>query len=102
MDAFGKACGMTQTFKVGEVAILQNCGPLHAHLNGTECEITALESGVIFGEPYSYVVMTADGEKYAKPHQLRKKRPPQSTDEWAAERVKQVTKPVAQPVREVA
>jgi hypothetical protein len=81
---------MSGQFKVGDIAILQNC--FHLSNEGRECEIIELPGHMV---PGRYVIRTADGEKWhPEPHQLRKKPPPQSTDEWAESKVKDLLRPV--------
>jgi hypothetical protein len=73
---------MSAAFKVGEIAVMQNC--ITASNNGRECEVIGplnhyallLERGeVVFG----YEVGCADGSIFvARPDQLRKKQPPRS------------------------
>lgn len=95
---------MTQSFKVGEIAIGCN-HTLDTEYNGMECEIigelsarrTRWTDGRITEEPV-YDVRWADGRMcHCAPNRLRRKPPKQSTDEWATEQVAKVTKPVAQP-----
>lgn len=89
-------------FKVGEVAILQNCEFL-PQLNGDDVEIIGglatyrTWNGVLV---FGYLVVLSGGRKtpngksqiIAKPHQLRR-RPPKSNDtEWANEKVKDLLK----------
>lgn len=79
---------MSGQFKVGEIAIAQNCS--NPRNNGAECEIIdplmrrhlarAGAPGDIW-VAQSYRVRLPDGQVFAAmPHQLRKRRPP-STDE---------------------
>lgn len=91
-------------FKVDEMVILQNA-ELFPELNGQDgcvLKIGIPAHSAITGKRYlAYRVKVVGGaEVLAAPHQLRKKRPPQSTDEWAADMVRKVTKPVEQPVTE--
>lgn len=95
---------MTQQFKVGEICIGQYF-VIDTELNGMECEIIGgLENAVgidrlrrIHMGP-AYLVRWANAEvSSVYPHNLRRKPPKQSTDAWATEMVKQVTKPAHQP-----
>lgn len=98
---------MTQSFKVDEVAILRNDPSLTVELDmwryeGEDCVVTeglaeyeTAHMGVIYG----YKVTLADGrEIIVAPHELRKKPPKQSTDKWAEAKVRELTKPVVQPL----
>jgi hypothetical protein len=75
------------SFKVGEIALLQNVVGPFSFLNGTECEITqslakrALlmrkTQGLVFGFVDVYMVRIVEGrEVYASEIMLRKKQPP--------------------------
>lgn len=74
------------TFKVGEVAIIQNAR-VHRNLNGVEC--TILRAGAIGFSPLGdYVGYEVDIRHpvtgfflVARPDQLRKKRPPTTGEE---------------------
>lgn len=100
---------MSEQFKVGEVCIGQNF-TLDLDRNKMECEV--LESaeysigidsigGLHFGP--AYFVRWADGqESSVAPCKLRRKPPKQDLTEWAASKVRDLTKPVTQPEKEIA
>lgn len=97
---------MSEQFKVDEVAILRNDPSLTVELDmwryeGEDCVVTeglAEYETAYMGVIYGYKVTLADGKEIiVAPHELRKKRPPQSSDAWAADMVRKVTKPVEQP-----
>lgn len=72
---------MSDQFKVGEIAIVQNANPgPYAFLNGTECEVMLVrdEPYLMGGIDHKYVILCVDGDKYnAAQLHLRRKRPPQ-------------------------
>lgn len=71
-------------FAIGEVAILQNAGENHVHLNGHECQIKGHYGLYVCErtgeEAFGYPVECPAHNKVlvARKHQLRKKRPPQT------------------------
>jgi hypothetical protein len=94
---------MTQTFKVGEVAILCHL-TRRSYLNDVEVTITSpleeqscVASGEICLAYLTDLPNNCNGYFFVEPKYLRKKPPKQSTDEWAAEQVAKVTKPIVQP-----
>jgi hypothetical protein len=71
-------CIVSDTFKVGEIAIIQNAAL--AYLNEMECEVIAVYSPPLrWGRLEAhYSIRAANGEVYAAArYHLRKKRPPQ-------------------------
>lgn len=87
--------------KVGDICIGQHF-VVDVHRNGMECVIvggleftvcTDTRGYIVPGD--SYLVEWSDGVVVeVGPHNLRKKRPPQSDETWAADMVKKVTGPV--------
>lgn len=76
---------MGETFKVGEIAVIQHCQNF-AEYEGVECEITdGLEPRMCWrgikcdlALVNVYCVLAADGKEFVlEPYQLRKRRPPQ-------------------------
>lgn len=68
---------MSATFKVGEIAIMQNC--LQLKNEGKECEIIgplAFRHSAQEGWILAYRVESCNGISLSHPHQLRKKQPP--------------------------
>jgi hypothetical protein len=94
---------MSGQFKVGDICIVQNVRGPYANLNETECTVVEIRNPphIFCGIEFPYAVHCEDGiQRWAEPHQLRKKPPKQSTDEWAESKVRELTKPVVQPVTE--
>jgi hypothetical protein len=69
---------MSDSFKVGEIAIIQNAAL--THLNEMECEVVCVYSPPLRwgGIEAHYSIRAANGEEYAAArYHLRKKHPPQ-------------------------
>ena len=93
---------MNETFKVGEVAIIQNIPSEKGYLNGTECVIiSGIETHVVTdidgvtGFATGYVAIDVDGPGVLYyPENLRKKSLPSDSKEWAESKVKELINPL--------
>ena len=80
---------MSEQFKVGEIAILQNLPPQAARYSGTECQILLEEREYQMPSPIpgirmitiAYTIRDCDGNvRLCDRSRLRKKKPPQEDD----------------------
>lgn len=95
-----------QTFRVGDICIGQYF-VIDTQVNGVECVVAGpLEmcetDHPIIGRriDYFYEVqfINETHTTRVRPFNLRKKHPPQSDDAWAESKVRELTKPVVQPL----